>query len=377
MKKIISLILPITILLSTVSYAESEPEVSAVSCILIEADTGTVLCEKSSHEKRAMASITKIMTTLLTIESGNLDEQFTVDSEAIKVEGTSMGLKEGDLVTKRALCYGMLLPSGNDAANASAIAVAGSFEAFAELMNKRAESIGMKDTHFVTPSGLDADGHYTTAYDMALLTKTALENPIFAKMCSTKKISLEYGNPVYKRWLSNSNKMLSLYDGAIGVKTGFTDNAGRTLVSAAKRDGVTLICVTLFDRDDWNDHTKLFNYGFSRVKRQALQYDFGSKTVDVVGGTKEKACIAAKEAPKIPAIDGKTPDDIEIKACVEHFCYAPVKSGDEVGKIDFIKDGNVLCTVSLVVTEDVPAYTEIKPKSFMDKVKDFFKNLGG
>ncbi|MCX7658505.1 MAG: D-alanyl-D-alanine carboxypeptidase, partial [Oscillospiraceae bacterium] len=215
--------------------------VSAASAVLIEAQTGKVLYAKNENEKRPMASTTKIMTALICLESGNLDEQFVVDSSAIKVEGSSMGLVEGDIVTKRSLCIGMLLPSGNDAANAAAIKIAGSFEKFAEMMNERAVKIGMLNTHFVTPSGLDADGHYSTAYDMALLAREALKNPDFKAICSQKNIKLSYGNPPYDRWLKNTNKLLTYYNGCIGVKTGFTDAAGRCLVSATERNGVCLI----------------------------------------------------------------------------------------------------------------------------------------
>ena len=158
-------------------------EVSAASAILIEADTGTVLYTKNEKEHRQIASTTKIMTALLTIEAGDIDSQFTVDSTAIRVEGTSMGLREGDIVTRRALCYGMLLPSGNDAANAAAVNISGSKSNFAELMNKRAKQLGMDDTNFVTPSGLDAEGQYSCAYDLALLTREALNNKEFADIC--------------------------------------------------------------------------------------------------------------------------------------------------------------------------------------------------
>ena len=244
--------------------------ISAQAAVLIEAQTGKVLFGKNENEKRPMASTTKIMTTLLCLESGNLDEQFVVDPNAIKVEGSSMGLVEGDIVTKRALCYGMLLPSGNDAANATAIKIAGSYEAFANMMNARAKQIGMLNTYFVTPSGLEGEGHGSTAYDMALLTREALNNADFRAICSQKNSKISFGNPPYDRWLKNSNKLLDYYSGCIGVKTGFTDDAGRCLVSAAERNGVTLICVTLKAPSDWSDHAKMFDYGFSIVKNYDL-----------------------------------------------------------------------------------------------------------
>lgn len=224
---------------------ENAPSVSAVSAVLINADSGFVVFEKNAYERRAMASTTKIMTALLTAEAGALDVRFTADSYAINVEGTSMGLREGDIVTRRALLYGMLLPSGNDAANAAAVSVGGSMSAFVELMNKKAKALGLKNTSFANPSGLDANGHYTTAYDLAILTSAALRNKVFSDICRRSDVRTEFGNPPYMRTLANSNKMLWRYDGCIGVKTGFTDNARRCLVSAAERNGVKLIAVTL------------------------------------------------------------------------------------------------------------------------------------
>lgn len=355
------------------AFAEDKPTISAASAIVMTADTGTVIYENNAYQKRAMASITKIMSALITIESGDLDTPFTVNSEAIKIEGSSMGLLEGDIVTKRVLCYGMLLPSGNDAANAAAVAVGGSVEEFVELMNERAKQIGMQNTHFVTPSGLDADGHYTTSYDMAILARTALKNSIFAKMCATSSIEVQYGNPPYRRWLSNSNKMLHLYDGAIGVKTGFTDNAGRTLVSAAKRDGVTLICVTLSAPNDWDDHTALLNYGFSKVKAQTIDYDFGSLNIDVVGSTEKSVGAVPYTKPSVSVIDGKIPE-LTGKIYIDQFLYAPVCAGDVVGKVEFYNGENKVTEVTLVASGDVACNTEVKQSTF-DKIKKFFKKL--
>ena len=193
MKKIVSLAVAFITALNLCATCYAEPEdISAYSAVVINADTGEVLYEKNAHEKRAIASTTKIMTTLLTLEAGQPDRQFVADSMAIRVEGTSMGLQEGDIVTRRALCYGMLLPSGNDAANAAAVSVSGSMEAFADEMNRKAAQIGMTNTNFVNPSGLDAEGHYSTAYDMAVLTRYALRNDEFSRICSSASASLEY-----------------------------------------------------------------------------------------------------------------------------------------------------------------------------------------
>ena len=370
MKRVISFIL-IAVLLFSLTASANAPETNAVSSILIEAQSGKIIYEDNAYEKRAMASITKIMTTLLTIESGNLDEPFVVDSEAIKAEGTSMGLKEGDIVTRRALCYGMMLPSGNDAANAAAVSVAGDIDSFIKLMNERAKEIGMVNTNFVTPSGLDADGHYTTAYDMALLTREALNNRIFADICKLETATLEYGNSPYRRTLSNSNKMLKMYDGAIGVKTGFTDNARRTLVSAATRNGVTLICVTLSDPDDWKDHTALLDYGFSKVSMQTVTDNLGKFNLSVVGGTCDSVIATKSKDFKLTVIDGVL--EYETQVLASKFLYAPINCGDVVGEVRYLSDGEVLCSVPLVATDSVDSLTI--EKNIVEKIIDYIKNI--
>ncbi|MCD7958071.1 MAG: D-alanyl-D-alanine carboxypeptidase [Ruminococcus sp.] len=256
--------------------------ISAESAIVIEAVTGEILFEKNAYEERPMASTTKIMTTLLCLESGDLDTVFEVDSDAIQVEGSSMGLVEHDLVTKRALCYGMLLPSGNDAAGAVAVRLAGSYTAFADMMNDKATQLGLEHMYFVTPSGLHDEAHYSTAYDMALLTAYALQNDTFREICCQSEAKVCFGNPPYERWLQNSNKLLQIDDSIIGVKTGFTDEAGRCLVSAAQRDGVTLICVTLNDTNDWQDHLNLYDTCFAAIVPITLEKE--NWTIPVVGG---------------------------------------------------------------------------------------------
>ncbi|MCL1881153.1 MAG: D-alanyl-D-alanine carboxypeptidase [Oscillospiraceae bacterium] len=256
-----------------VSHTFSTPETSAVSSIVMDADTGKIFYSKNADEIRAVASLTKVMTTLLTLEaseeSGDLDKQFKVCNTAIYVEGTSMGLRENDIVTRRALCYGMMLPSGNDASNAAAVSVSGSVQEFATLMNERAVQIGMTDTVYKNPHGLDQDGHLSTARDMAILTAYALNHSSvrdeFRNICKSQSVQLEFGNPPYKRWLSNNNKLLHKYDDCIGVKTGFTDAARRCLITAAQRDGRTLVAVTLNAPDDWNDHIKMLDYSFEKV----------------------------------------------------------------------------------------------------------------
>jgi D-alanyl-D-alanine carboxypeptidase/D-alanyl-D-alanine carboxypeptidase (penicillin-binding protein 5/6) len=328
----------------------AEPYVSAYAAILINADTGAVVYEKNSLERRAMASTTKIMSALLTLEAGDLDRQFTVDSMAIRIEGSSMGLREGDIVTRRILCAGMLMPSGNDASQAAAVSVSGSIPEFVKLMNQRSAQLGLKDTRFANPSGLDANEHYSTAYDLAMLTAFAMNNADFAAMTAEQAIRVEFGNPPYGRWLYNNNKLLHMYEGAVGTKTGFTDNARRCLVSAATRDGVTLIAVTLNAPDDWNDHIRLFDYGFSVVKNQPIDYDLSEFYVNIAGGDKEFAAVRVSEIPTLPLSDEEM-RLVEIKARIIPFIYAGFEAGEQVGLLEFYYNGKLLKTVPLVTAE--------------------------
>lgn len=343
-------------------------EVSAKACIMIEAVTGNVIYEKNSHDRLPMASTTKIMTTILSLESGDLDTQFTVDSNAIKVEGSSMGLLEGDIVTKRALCYGMMLPSGNDSANATAIKLGGSFENFAKMMNDKAKQIGMNDTLFVTPSGLDEGGHCSTAYDMALLTRYALKNPDFREICGTYTAQVNFGNPPYDRWLKNSNKLLNMYDGVIGVKTGFTDDAGRCLVSACERDGVTLIVVTLNAPNDWNDHMSLYDYGFSQVSMQSpINENF---EVNLVGASKDTLSLERSAEVLLPNVVGCSAD-YKTKVYLNEFEYAPISKGETLGRVEYLLDGEVVSTCSLISSEEVLEVKKDVKLSFKEKILKF------
>lgn len=334
------------------AFGAEPPEISAKAAVVISADTGEVIYAHNAAEKLPMASTTKIMTTLLCLESGGLYDEFTVDSEAIKVEGSSMGLREGDTVTKYALCCGMLLPSGNDAANAAAVKISGSIEKFAELMNKRAREMGLSKTYFVTPSGLEGEGHGSSAADMALLAREALKNDIFREICSQTSLKLRFGDPPYERWLKNTNKLLTMYDGVYGVKTGFTDEAGRCLVSACERDGKDLICVTLNDRNDWNDHMALYDYGFqtARTLEVPLPADISA---DIVGGSSEKLHLSAKESTISVTTAAGDISDFEFTVIGQPFQYAPVSAGDEAGKLRISFMGREVRTVPLYADEDI------------------------
>ena len=376
MKKIICTIISAAMLfmLAPSAHAVSLSGISAKASIIIEAQSGKVIAGKNEYEKLPMASTTKIMTTLLLIESGGLDEEFKVDNNAIMVEGSSMGLCQDDIVTKRALCYGMMLPSGNDAANETAVLLGGSAEKFADMMNEKAEQLGLEDTHFVTPSGLHDDKHYSTAYDMAKLTGEALKNETFREICGTSSIKLKFGNPPYERWLVNTNKLLALYDGCIGVKTGFTDEAGRCLISAAEKDGVTLICVTLNAPNDWNDHIKMYDYGFSVTESRSADFDFSDLYVDVAGGDTDRIKVAPADVPKYTIVNGEVPE-MSYKVKLDKFVYAPVSRGRKVGTIEFYSGNNLIMTTELSAESGCEAVIkEYKPKWY-EIIIEWFKRL--
>lgn len=361
--------------LSLPAFAASPQGISAKACVLMLADTREVLYAENENEQLSMASTTKIMTSLLALESGLWEQQIKVTSDMVAVEGTSIGLLPDDLISVRTLISGMLLESGNDAANVTAYAVAGGQAQFLELMNQKAAEIGMKHTHFDSVSGLDTDSHYSTAYDMALLTAYALENPKFRSICSEKSERVYYGNPPYARTLYNHNRLLSSYEGAIGVKTGFTKKSGRCLVSAAERDGVTLIAVTLNAPDDWNDHKKLLDYGFSVVKEfdaSALQ---GDLSVKVVGGDAETVTATTAYTPKF-SVAGDTAD-VQAQAYLKHFLYAPVEKGETVGSVCYTYNGKIVAQVPLAAAQSVSAVTteitESPKQSLFHRIWSFFK----
>ncbi len=375
-KIVISILLSIAFLCNIVLNisAVSLGGISAKAYVLLEAQTGKVIASKDEHKMLPMASTTKIMTTLLMLESGGLDDEFMVDNEAIKVEGSSMGLCENDIVTKLALCYGMMLPSGNDAANQTAVLLAENTDNFPVMMNERASEIGMKNTNFVTPSGLHDDNHYSTAYDMALLAREAMKNDLFREICGTQRAKIRFGNPPYERWLVNTNKLLHLYDYCIGVKTGFTDEAGRCLVSAAEKDGVTLICVTLNAPNDWNDHIKLYDYGFSVSEIQPIEYDFSKLSVPVAGGTKNNVSVIPTETPVCVEINGDK-SKVTAEVMMKKFLYAPVNEGETAGLVNFYSGDKLIFSTELIASEECEAVNCTYKPSLFEKIVEFIKSF--
>lgn len=334
---------------------------SAKSAILYEPKTGSVLFSKDTHTRREIASTTKIMTAVVVLENVELDELVTVPNSCTGIEGTSLYLKEGEKLTVSDLLYGMLLKSGNDAATVLADYVGeGSVEHFVDMMNKKAESIGLFDTHFKNPSGLPDDEHYSTAYDMARLTAYAMQNPNFSEIVSTKD------RAIAGRSLKNHNKLLWQYDGANGVKTGFTKAAGRCLVSSAEREGLGLIAVTLSAPDDWNDHGALFDYGFSNYELFSENKFDEIASLPVVGGKGTTVNVSVEE--DICFLAQKN-DLFERTVLVPKFLYAPVKTGDEVGKIIYKVNGEEVCSVSIISNDTVDLFKE---KNIFEKILNLF-----
>lgn len=371
LKKFLACFLVFAVLFCVPAAAEEEPQVSGKSVILAEAQSGRVIYAKNEKEKLPMASTTKIMTALLAAESGDLERKITVKKEMLQVEGTSMGLLPGDTVTLEGLIYGMLLQSGNDAANVTALTLAGSRERFADMMNAKAQSLGMKNTNFVTPSGLDAEGHYSTAEDMCVLARAALNNPVFSSVCAKMTAKVEYGNPPYMRTMTNHNKLLKMYDGAIGVKTGFTKKSGRCLVSAARRDGVTLIAVTLNDPNDWDTHMTLFDYGFGLLHCTELDSAIDGVYLPVVGSVMEQVALRYECAPTAGLKQGES-GRVTVKTYLSPFVYAPVTAGQTVGCSRYYLDGVMLCETPIVCAQSAAR----KPEELCRKErKGFFAGI--
>ena len=341
---VLCLLLIVPFILPTV-YAEpdlsgsviSMPSVSAQSAILIETESGARVYDKQADEPLPMASTTKIMTALVALEQAAPDLSVTVPADAVGTEGSSVYLVEGETLTLEHLLYALLLESANDAAVTIAYGIAGSVEAFSDLMNEKAKSLGLTHTRFSNPHGLDDDAHYTTAYELALITKCALENELFRTIVSTRKTTIPHAGIDGVRLLVNHNKMLRLYDGCIGVKTGFTKKSGRCLVSAAERDGVELIAVTLHAPDDWDDHQKLLDYGFSKYQSVTLcTEDQIQVSLPIVGGIDTYVMLSSKDTVQRVLPQGY--GEIECAIRAQHFEYAPVREGDELGKAVFLCD---------------------------------------
>lgn len=333
--------------------------VSAEKAILLDAVSGKVLYEKNADSQSLIASTTKIMTALIICEQCNVLDRMRIPKEAVGIEGSSMYLQEGEILTIQELLYGLMLRSGNDAAVALAIYCGGTVEGFAQLMNDKARALGMKDSHFVNPNGLDAPEHYASARDLATLAAYAIENPIFRKTVSAKSIKIG------ERYLANHNKLLWRLDGADGVKTGYTKAAGRILVSSATRQGRRLIGVTINAPDDWNDHCHLLEDGFKRfqVARIITKGDCVG-AVEIAGGQEGAVRLLAAENFEFAMAEG---ENVELVPSGPGFVYAPAVMGADAGTMHIRIEGKTVGKIPLVYGETVETTAE-EEKSFLEKL---------
>ena len=342
----------------------SESAISARSAILIDAHDGKILFEKNPRAKMGMASTTKIMTALVITDSCDLTESVEIDARAVGVEGSSIYLTAGETLSVEQLLYALLLASANDAAVALALHVCGSIEAFVDKMNEKSIALGLTDTHFVNPHGLYDEAHYTTAYDLAIIAKAALENDTVKKIASTYKTTIPLANGEGTRVLVNHNKMLKLYDGAIGVKTGFTKKTGRTLVSAAERDGLRLIAVTLNAPNDWNDHTLMLDHGFENYTRLTF-FEAGEfrYVLGICGGKEEYAVLTNSKPIELTLRKEHGKESYTVETCSRFIC-APINAEAELGRVVFECDGQTVSS-PLIAICDIPTPKE---KSFFEKI---------
>lgn len=350
--KIIKIATAVAILIDAMCgcvLAGDKPADSACASAVIEAESGALVFGKNENERRGPASTTKIMTALVALEAADADTVIKVDPRAAGTEGSSAYLRAGDEYTLEELIFALMLGSANDAAEAIAYAIGGSIDGFAAMMNEKAAEMGLTDTHFENPHGLDGEGHFTTARELALIAREALKNEKFAEIVSTKVRAIGEGES--RRSFQNHNRLLFEGGEFIGVKTGFTKKCGRTLVSARKRDGVTLICVTMSDPDDWRDHKRLTDAGFEFFERVTLCETGGTERITHVCGG-EKASVTVKNAETLSVTLGKDHGEITSVTELPPIIYAPVKKGDALGKTRFFSGGKEIGAVTLYACED-------------------------
>lgn len=333
--------------------------VSARRAYVLDAVSERVLFERNATEQSLIASTTKIMTALVVCEQCNVLDRMRIPKEAVGIEGSSMYLREGEVLTLQELLYGLMLSSGNDAAVALAIYCGGTVEGFAEMMNDKARILGMTGTHFENPNGLDSPGHYSTARDLAELASYAMENPIFAKTVSAKSVKIG------ERYLTNHNKLLWRVEGAEGVKTGFTKAAGRILVSSATREGRRIIAVTIDDPDDWRDHAALLEEGFARYTvRTVITQGQKLGTVEVLGGESQRVEVLAAEDFSYALAQEEHP---QTALPGPGFVYAPAVEGADAGCAYVLINGKAVGKVPVVYGETVEQIKE-EEKSFWKKI---------
>ncbi|MCD4839773.1 MULTISPECIES: D-alanyl-D-alanine carboxypeptidase family protein [Neobacillus] len=372
-RKWVILALMVTLLVANIpKRAEASVSVSAVSAILMEQVSGRVLFEKDAHTKRRIASITKIMTAILAIESGKMQQYVTVSENAVRTEGSSVYLKPGEKIKLEDLVYGLMLRSGNDAAVAIAEYVGGSIDGFVYLMNQKAQEIGMHNTHFANPHGLDDhEDHYSTAYDMAILTRYAMQNKTYQKISGTKVHRAPNPDEEWDRVWKNKNRLLSKYKYATGGKTGFTKRAKRTLVSTAGKGDMSLIAVTLNASDDWNDHIAMYEYGFKNFDMVEV---LSEGKIDLGKNKYYKNHLILKKSIIYPA----TKEEMDLFS-IKYKLKKLDKRSEDSGKVEQ-KVGKAIVYLDGKAIKETPIYyynNTQKKKGFFENMKNIFFSIVG
>lgn len=362
---VFAVFLAVSCLSSSLTCQAAAPETAAAAFILMEAGSGRVLASRNETQERSIASTTKIMTCLVALEHSELTEKVTVKREHLR-EGSSMYLLEGETLTMEELLYGLMLPSGNDAAECIAAHCGGNGGSaqFVRWMNEKAKALGMEHTSFANPSGLDEMGHSSCALDMARLAAYAMQNPTFARIVSTRMAS------VGTRTMTNHNKLLASYSGCVGLKTGYTGDAGRTLVTCAERGGMRMIAVTLHDGSDWADHAALYDYGFS-----AYALSSGAKKGEAYGSVSvdgQSVSAVAAESFRYPTVENEA---LSVRAELPQTVSAPVRKGQTFGTLVISCGETEVGRVDLVSARSVQAQETksetSKNKSLAEKLWQF------
>jgi D-alanyl-D-alanine carboxypeptidase (penicillin-binding protein 5/6) len=351
-------------------------EISAKSAVLMDADSGRVLYEKNSHERLPQASTTKITSAILAIEKGNFKDKVKISKYAAETGGSAIWLETGEVLTLEQLVYAMLLNSANDATMAVAEHIGGSEKNFVRMMNAFAEKVGAKDTHYVNPHGLHDDNHYSSAYDLALLGRYAMQNPTFEKIVATKKRVIPWAGHEWSRLLINKNKFIEnpdLYPGADGIKNGFTTPAGYCLVASATRNGMRLIAVVMDCPGATDEIEKMFDYGFNNYKRTLL-FSRG-ETIDRLHLEEKKTDLGLVSAePFYAALQQDEAGKVDVEVTVPENISLPIKKGSVCGKAVCKVDGRVVGMVNLMASESVdkPGFLA----SFWQFMVKLFSSLG-
>ena len=354
----IEIILAIFLLMPCTADAIAD---EAYSACVINGVTGEVVFEKNAYEEHQMASTTKIMTAVVALENSNPDDVITVSQDAAIQEGSSAYIQPGDQIYMRDMLFGLMLNSGNDAAYAIAEYISGSREAFADVMNWYAwNKIGAVHTQFINPSGLNGEGHYSTAYDMALIARYAMRNPEFRRIVATRTMIAQPLNRQEPLYFSNHNRLLDLYDGCIGIKTGYTSTAGRCLVSAAERDGMMFIAVTLDDKDDWNDHMEMLDDAFSRHYAKAAVSKNQVVKKAVVDGESYRFVYGADF---IVPLEKDRRVDLRVVNHMEDGLTRPINEGEKVGWAEIFYGDTLVGTVDILSDSEIRGISNLRLKN--------------